>query len=224
MRKLFKTIALLLAGLHTVFILAGCGGDEDSPEEITPAAQLLKASPRSGSTIAANGSITLTFDSPPSNVTASTGTVVPSSKNLKVVVVKGPFIPGPLNLMVNWADGSTTLSYTVTTPDCCSGGPIVIGGTVIDGNTGVSPEAINSEGVIELLFSEEATGNIALKTEAGDDLGWFGKVEGRTGRLWLVAKSRELKIETTYVITGSVTYPDGNEYRIKITFVTKGKA
>ena len=139
------------------------------------------------------------------------------------MVVNGPFIPGPLNLTVNWADGSTTLTYTVTTPDCCRGGPLVLGGTVKDGDKDVDPDAINKDGIIEILFSEEVTGNIALQTEAGDDVGWFGKVEGRIGRLSLVAKSEELKIETTYVIAGSVTYPDGNGSRIKITFVTRSK-
>ena len=30
MRKLFRTFALLLAGLLTVSVLAGCGGDDDT--------------------------------------------------------------------------------------------------------------------------------------------------------------------------------------------------
>ena len=96
------------------------------------------------------------------------------------------------------------------------------GGTVKDGDKDVDPEAINSDGIIEITFSEDMTGNIALQTEDGDDVGWLGKVEGNEGTLELV-KGRELVNETTYVIAGKVSDAAGNSVNIKITFVTKGK-
>ena len=96
------------------------------------------------------------------------------------------------------------------------------GGTVKDGDKDVDPEAINSDGIIEITFSEEMTGHIALQTEGGDDVGWLGKVEGTTGTLKLV-KGRELVNETTYVIAGKVSDAAGNVTEVKITFVTKGK-
>ncbi|MXY27077.1 hypothetical protein F4Y59_02805 [Candidatus Poribacteria bacterium] len=96
------------------------------------------------------------------------------------------------------------------------------GGTVRDGDKDVDPEAINSEGIIEITFIEEMTGHIALQTENGDDVGWLGKVEGTKGTLELV-KGRELVNETVYVIAGRISDAAGNSFDVSITFVTKGK-
>ena len=100
--------------------------------------------------------------------------------------------------------------------------PTVTGGTVFDGDEDVDSEAINSDGEIEITFSEEVSGNIALQTEGGDDVGWFGKVEGNKGTLELV-KGKEIGNETTYVIAGKVADATGNETEVSITFTTKGK-
>ncbi|RKU38475.1 hypothetical protein C6496_06615 [Candidatus Poribacteria bacterium] len=99
---------------------------------------------------------------------------------------------------------------------------MVTGGTVNDGDRDVDPAAINSDGIIEITFSEEVTGHIALQTEGGDDVGWLGKVEGTKGTLELV-KGRELVNETVYVIAGKVSDAAGNSFDVSITFVTKGK-
>ena len=99
----------------------------------------------------------------------------------------------------------------------------VTGGTVKDGDIDVDPEAINTDGKIEIEFSEEISGNIVLQTEGGDDVGWLGKVEGTKGTLELV-KGRELVNETTYVIKGKVSDAAGNSIDVSVTFVTKGKA
>lgn len=96
------------------------------------------------------------------------------------------------------------------------------GGTVIDGDKDVDPDAINSDGIIEITFSEEMTGHIALQTEGGDDVGWIGKVEGTQATLELV-KGKEISNEITYVIAGKVSDAAGNVTEVKITFVTKGK-
>ena len=77
--------------------------------------------------------------------------------------------------------------------------------------------------MIEITFSGEVTGNIALQTEGGDDVGWIAKVDGTKGSLELV-KGRELVNDTLYVIVGKVSTADGVETDIKITFATKGKA
>lgn len=66
------------------------------------------------------------------------------------------------------------------------------------------------------------TGNIALQTEGGDDVGWIGRVEGNKAILELV-KGRELQNETTYVIRGRVRDATGNSTDVSVTFVTKGK-
>ena len=215
MTKLFRTFALLLAGLFALSLIVGCGGDSETEEE-APAAAFVSAAPPGGE-IAANGSITVTFDNAPADVTVSAGTVTVAGKT---ATIAGPFTPGPLALTITWADGTQALNYTVTAPD--TEAPTVTGGTVKDGDKDVDPEAINSDAKIEITFSEDVSGNIALQTEGGDDVGWLGKVEGNTGTLELV-KGKEIGNETTYVIAGKVSDAAGNSTDVSVTFVTKGK-
>ena len=112
MRKLFRIFALLLASLLTISMLVGCGGDEESGDEVVPA-NFVSATPPGGA-IAANGSISITFDNPPTNVTVNAGVVTVAGKT---ATITGPFTPGPLTLTVTWADGTQTLIYTTTGPD-----------------------------------------------------------------------------------------------------------
>ena len=216
---MFRTLALLLMSLLTVSMLAGCGGDDSESEEEVLLANVIGVNPPSGSEIAVNGGITLTFDNTPTDVAVSGYTVTVAGKTATIV---GPFRLGPLVLTVTWADGARTLNYTATRPDCCA--PLIfIGGTVKDGDTDVDPEAINIDGKIEITFTEEVSGNITLQTEGGDDVGWLGKVEGNKAILQLV-KGREVTNEMIYVIVAKVFDALGNEVDIKITFVTKAKA
>ena len=200
-------------------------GNEDEPKVRVKlvasvfAASFLSASPPTVSSIAANATITVTFDHDPGDVTSSSGTVAGSGKTR---IVTGPFPEGALTLAISWTngDGSTSLHYNVKAADNTA--PTVTGGTVSDGEEDVDPEEINGDGVIEITFSEEVRGNIALQTEAGDDVGWIGKVEGTKGTLELV-KGKEIGNETTYVIAGKVADAAGNETEVSITFTTKGK-
>ena len=112
MRKMFRTFALLLTGLLTVSMLTGCGGDDDGDEEAPPA-NFVSANPPGGD-IAANGTITVTFDDAPSDVTVSAGTIKVAGKS---ATITGPFTAGFLTLIVTWADGTQALNYTVTSPD-----------------------------------------------------------------------------------------------------------
>ncbi len=215
MTKLFRSFVLLLTGLLVLSLIAGCGADEEDEAE-TPIANFVSATPPGGE-IAANGTITVTFDNSPTDVTVNVGTLTVTGKTASIT---GPFTPGPFTLTITWADGTQTLNYTSTAP-CCSF-PDITGGTVKDGDTDVDPELINSDGKIVIEFSEDVTGNVALQTEGGDDVGWLDKVEGRKGTLELV-KGRELQNETTYVIRGKVRDATGNPIDVSVTFVTKGK-
>ena len=201
-----------------VFILAGCGGDDDSRKDVTPVVAFLSANPPSGATISPNAIITLTFDNPPTDVRIRNAVVIPSGKTATVI---GPFKQGPLSLMVHWASDSTTITYLVSS--CCPVPPEVSGGSVRDGDMAVDPDAINSAGKIEIQFTEEVTGYIVLQTGSGEDLGWLGKVEGSTGILELV-KGRELRHNTAYVIVGKVSDLKGNETAVRIVFITRDKA
>ena len=218
MAKLFRTFALVLAALFALSLIVGCGGDDAEEEEVA-AAEFSSAAPAGGSEIAANTNIVLTFSSDPGEVTVAGATVTGGGKTRTVA---GPFAEGALTLAVSWTngDGSTSLSYTVKAADNTA--PTVTGGTVSDGDEDVDPEDINGDGTIEVTFSEEVSGNIALQTEAGEDVGWIGKVEGTKGTLELV-KGKEIGNETTYVIAGKVSDAAGNETEVSVTFTTKGK-
>ena len=230
MAKKFRVLTLLVAIMPAISMLAACGGDDDVGKEVAVPAAFISANPPSGSRIAANGSIVLTFDNPPADVTVTPGVATPFDVTVSLgtssirfgttVTLHGPFIPGPLTLVVSWDDGTTTLTYTITTPDCCAAR--VTGGTVKDGDTDVDYGTVNSNGKIEITFSEEVTGNIALQTEAGEDVGWIGKVDGYRGILELV-KGRELKNETTYSIVGKISDALGDEFEVRVTFVTRAK-
>ena len=217
MVKLFRTFALVFAALFALSLVVGCGGGEEE-EEAAPDAAFSSATPASGD-LASNGSITVTFDNDPGDVTASAGAVSGAGKTRTIA---GPFTPGALSLTISWTNGggSHTLTYNVTAPD--TEAPTVTGGTIKDGAEDVDPEEINGDGVIEVTFSEDVSGNIALQTEGGDDVGWIGKVEGTKGTLDLV-KGKEIGNETTYVIKGKVSDAAGNEADISVTFTTKGK-
>lgn len=218
MAKLFRTFALVFAALFALSLIVGCGGDDEDDGGEAPAASFSSATPASGD-LASNGTITVTFDNDPGDVTASpAGTVAGSGKSR---TISGPFPEGALALTLSWTngDGSHTLNYTVTAPDTTA--PTVTGGTVSDGDEDVDPAEINNGG-IEITFSEEVSGNIALQTEAGDNVGWLGNVDGTTGTLELVA-GKEIGNETTYVIKGTVSDGAGNELAVEITFTTAAK-
>ena len=217
MTKLFRNLVFLLTGLLAVSMLTGCGSDDDIDEPIP--VNFVSATPPDGE-IAANGTITVTFDNKPVDVTIShgDGTITVSGKT---ATIHGPFTPGSLELTLTWADGTQVLNFTVRSP-CCSA-PTITGGTVKDGDTAVDPEFINSDGQIVIQFSEDVTGNIALHTEGGDDVGWLGKVEGSKGTLELV-KGREIVNGTVYVIVSKISDAKGNRVDYEITFVTKNKA
>ena len=199
MRQSFRTFALLLVSSLAVSMLVGCGGDDGTVEEEVVQANFVAANPSSGSEIAANASITLTFDKAPTDVTVSVGVAVPFGKT---VTISGPFTPGPLNLTVIWADGTQTLTYTVASP-CCGFPAVITGGTVKDGDMDVDPEVINSAGKIEIIFAADVTGRIGIITQAGEEVGWLGKVEGNKATLELV-KGREIRYHMVYIIRGKV--------------------
>ena len=184
---------------------------------VRPPVAFVRANPTGGAELDVDDTITLTFDNRPNNVTVSTGNVRVTGRNVRIT---GPFDPGPLSLTITWADGSQTLTYIIATPD--TEAPRITGGTVRDGDKSIDPEAINTRARIEVEFSEEVSGNIALQTAAGVNAGWLGKVQGKKATLELV-RGRELDNGTTYVIAGKISDAAGNETNLKITFTTESK-
>ena len=108
MKLFFRTLAIVIAALLAVYMV-GCGGDDEEPEP--EAAAFQSATPADGSELAANGSISVTFDNNPGDVTVSAGTVAGSGTSRTIT---GPFTTGALALNIEWTngDGSHTLNYT----------------------------------------------------------------------------------------------------------------
>ena len=181
---------------------------------IRPPVTFVGANPAIDSQLEVDGTITLTFDNTPEDLTVNTGDVATLETT---VTITGPFEPGPLALTVTWSDGAQTLNYTVRAPD--TEAPHVISGTLSDGDTDVDPAALNSSGQIVVEFNEAVSGSIALQTESGADAGWRGKVEGNTATLQLI-RGKEIGNGTIYVIVGKVRDAADNETDLRITFTT----
>ena len=185
-------------------------GTEMLSYTVRPLVAYLSVDPTVDSVLTVDGSIIVTFDNPPGDVTVNTGTATIDGNT---ATITGPFTPGDLELIITWSDGSLPFTYTVAEPD--TEAPSITGGTVSDGDTDVDRRE-----TIEIAFSEEVTGTITLQTEAGEDVGWKGTVEGDTATLELV-EGKELGTGTEYVIAGTVEDAAGNETEINITFTTE---
>lgn len=170
--------------------------------------------PQSSSIIYPNDNIRLHFNDIPRGLTVSSGRAVITGK---IVTVSGPFTTGPLTLTVTWADGIQTLKYTVNPID--EDPPVITDATVKFGATDVDSEALNDDGRIVITFSEEVSGNVALQTEDGFDVGWLGNVKGNKVTLEIV-KGRGLGGDVTYVIVGRVSDRAGNSTEIRQHFMT----
>jgi len=213
MKLYFRTLAIVLSALLAVYIV-GCGDGEDDTEPA--AAAFVSASPASGD-LAANGSITVTFDNNPGDVKASAGTVAGSGKSRTIT---GPFTAGALALNLTWTngDGSHTLNYTVVAADETA--PEVTASSPKDGAEGVDPAKVFEDG-IEVTFNENVSGDLMLM-DGDDDVGWTS--EASDNKITLTGNAgQELSNETEYEIAGTVKDGAGNEAEVSITFVTKAK-
>ncbi len=213
MKLFFRTLAIVMAALFAVYMV-GCGNGDDEPEP--EAAAFESAEPASGD-LAANGSIKVTFDNNPGDVTVSAGTVAGSGKSR---TISGPFDAGALALTIDWTngEGSHTLNYTVVAAD--EAAPEVTSSDPKDGAEGVDPADVFEDG-IEVTFSEPVTGDLMLM-DGDEDVGWTSKTDGDTITLQGNA-GQELSNETEYEVAGTVKDGAGNEAEVSITFVTKAK-
>ncbi|MCG9129977.1 Ig-like domain-containing protein [Candidatus Poribacteria bacterium] len=214
MKLYFRTLAIVMAALLAVYIV-GCGGDDDDEEEAAAAA-FVSASPASGD-LAANGSISVTFDNNPGDVTASAGTVAGSGKSR---TISGPFDVGALALNLTWTngDGSHTLNYNIVAAD--EDAPEVTASSPEDGAEGVDPAGLFEDG-IEVTFNENVSGDLMLM-DGDDDVGWTS--EASDNKITLTGNAgQELSNETEYKIAGTVKDGAGNEAEVSISFVTKAK-
>ena len=80
---------------------------------VRPPVSFVSVDPAIDSQLEINGTITLTFDNAPGDVSVNTGTATVTDQT---VAITGPFDLGALALTVTWADGSETITYTVRPP------------------------------------------------------------------------------------------------------------
>ncbi len=103
--NMLRILFTLLVGLLTV---SGCVPDDYEYREIP--VHFVSVTPRSGESIAANTTLTLTFDGVPTNLTSSAGKVTVHGRTAKI---EGPFTPGPLEILVAWTDQTVKLTYVI---------------------------------------------------------------------------------------------------------------
>lgn len=137
MKTSLQTFTLLIVGVVAIQMI-GCG--EDIEPEIDPIV-FVSAAPSSGSEIAADGTITLTFDSTPADVSVLSDSNTKIGKTVitgKTVTIQGPFALGDLSFIVTWRDGSKRLTYTVTEQNPGDAGDV-------DGTSGLQPVEVSDE-------------------------------------------------------------------------------
>lgn len=107
---MFKIFVASIVSFFAVYI-SDCSHNANKIQEEMPV-NLLSVEPPNGSDVQLLGSITLTFDGVPTDVTSTMGTVTVSGKT---VVIGGFSVSPPglvaVDLTVTWADGSQKLSY-----------------------------------------------------------------------------------------------------------------
>lgn len=201
MKLFFRSMAIVMTALLAVSII-GCGGDDDDDPVATVAA-FESSTPADGGTLAANGSIKVTFDNNPGTVTVSAGTVEGSGKSR---TIKGPFDVGSLALKVDWTNGddSKTLNFTIEEADETA--PEVVSSNPENGAKDLDPAKITE---ITVTFSEVVTGELKLM-EGETDLDWESSADGDTITLKPKNVNQELSNETTYMVIGTVEDGSGN--------------
>ncbi len=218
MKLFFRTLAIVMTALLAVYIV-GCGGDDDDNGDGTAdvIAAFASADPADGGSVAANGSIKVTFDKNPGEVMASAGTVSGAGSSR---TISGPFDVGDLALEVTWTngDGSQTLNYTVTEADETA--PEVASSDPDNGAENLDPDTVFEDG-ITVTFTESVTGSLALM-DGDTDVGWTSSTDGDT--ITLIGNAgQELSNETEYMVVGTVEDASGNEADVEISFTTKAK-
>ena len=111
-RQLGRFAPLALCLFAIAIAMGGCSEWWDDPEEEEEElkVEFVSASPAPGSTLAPDATISLRFDGTPTGVSVNVGK---STVIGHIVVIRGPFRLGDLDLTVKWDDGRQPFTYTV---------------------------------------------------------------------------------------------------------------
>ena len=239
MRKLLRTTILITFGMLIIGVISGCG--DDLSEEVTDPPQpeddvgppsatevVMDPPPRTNAGrvlyVPPHTEFALTFDEGVVLVTVN-GTPATGS-GLNWTWSAQPVLPhGSVTLTIKWTNRDGSGGFATSGPykvaDVDPEPPVIMSGTVADGDADVDPAPINAGG-FRFDFDEDVTGTIKLTDEVGADLNWIGTVAGQTATLTAVA-GQELVNETTYKVEIDVKDGAGNGLPVTITFVTKPK-
>ena len=221
MNRLLRTLALVVSAMLVVFMVVGCGSDEEEEPDVV-AANFVSSTPADGGDLPSNGTLTLTFSAVPENVTVNGKAATVSGKTASLA---GPHAgSGTTAFAIAWDNGpdgsagSATVSLNVIAPDTTA--PTVTKKNFADKDA--DPEPLNTDGIV-IEFSETiASSTLKLTLEDGTDLGWLPEVADNIVT-FTPLKGKELGNETTYKVAGTVKDAAGNETTVDETFVTKGK-
>ncbi len=229
-RKKISVIVLRMLTFYTVVVfMIGCAENQQD-EMMTvlinnildanniPDAAFVSASPADGD-LPANGSISVTFDNNPGDVTVTgDGTVSTSGKTRTINPPAADYPTGALTITITWTNGngSQYLTYNVVTADKTA--PEVTESSPEDREEGISTDLEE----VSVTFNEPVTGSLMLLDDGDDDLMWTQEIDGNTITLTIIAGAA-LGNESEYTIAGTVSDGAGNETDVELTFVTKAK-
>lgn len=168
MKNVLRISALLTVALM-VFIMIGCGSSDDT-KTVTPPT-LKSSSPAAGGEVAANATITLTFDKSMKDVTVN-GTAATVSGATATWKPAAALPTGPVTLTIdgNSADGgklaTATLALTVKAADTTA--PDIDGAKSVPANgaTGLDPATISD---ITIVFTEPMSADTKVDSYAPSD-------------------------------------------------------
>lgn len=206
MKKLLRISAMITAALM-VFVMIGCGGDEEE-EGDTTAPEFVSASPASGAEIAANAQVTLTFSETMGSVTVTGGTVTLSGKTAVVAPAGGAWASGSLTVTGEDKAGNAlaavSLTYTLKAADSTAPKIDDAACSPKNGASGVDPASVAE---IKIVFNETMS---EAKVEAAGDLD--GKI------------SPEFDGDKTLTCKFLGGFKLGNEMEIELTIAGKDSA
>jgi hypothetical protein len=159
MKNVLRISALLTAALM-VFVMVGCGGDEEEGDKDTTAPSLVSSNPASGSNIAANGTVSMVFSEAMKEVTVAgaAGTVALAGDGKSAVWTPTGEIPvGSTTLTINGSDkagnalAAATVALTVKVADKTPPDIDAANSSPANGATAVDPASVTK---IVITFTE----------------------------------------------------------------------
>jgi hypothetical protein len=221
MKKLFQTLAVLIAIMLPLVLVLGCGEEE----EAAPPGKVTVTDPTSGSEMPANGTIKVTFDNAVKDVKFNGNAATTGSGKSWSWNATGLTAGQDATITIEWTNDddstdSTSITLKIKAEDTTA--PELVESTPEKGAKDVDYDKINEDAVITLKFNEViAKADVALMVD-DETMKWKVKEED-TDVILEKLSGGELSAETEYCIKGTVKDGADNEAEIEVCFTTKAK-